>query len=393
MRNFLDCVSTRGAGVARDDIAAPVLSAQQAPRTQRFGEALRKQAARDEAPAEATSAGDASFLAEISRTAPPTGASNARATAPSLAGEPLAGAASERATLARVERPNEPASDVGVRAEPPDPQAPALQPSIPPGVARASMSRETTPLLAFGAALSIPAPTPIGVAASQTNGEPIRVGLHRTPLTPTAAHGATIDRIAVGANERAALIAPTAHRAELREVAWTESAVRVGTHALELQTAPVPARGADVVFPGGAPSSLDANVHAPAAFRAPLAHALGERLHVQIAQRSEHASIRLDPPSMGSIEVVVRHEAGAVHVQLRATNAEVARQLQGLCETLRQDLAQRHQGEVSVQVWDASRDGEGREQRQRDAAPWREDAPGRALHSADGEAAFALAQD
>lgn len=121
-----------------------------------------------------------------------------------------------------------------------------------------------------------------------------------------------------------------------------------------------------------------------------LAAVLGERLHVQINQRSEHAVIRLDPPSMGSIEIVIRQESGALHVQLRASNGEVARQLHSIGDTLRQDLVQRQHGDVSVQVWDGSREGDGR-QRQRPAAPWQNE-PGRALHEAgDPEStAFAL---
>lgn len=119
---------------------------------------------------------------------------------------------------------------------------------------------------------------------------------------------------------------------------------------------------------------------------------LGERLQVQINQRSEHALIRLDPPSMGSIEIVIRHEAGHLQVQLRASNGEVARQLHAIGDTLRQDLVQRQHGEVSVQVWDGSRDsGDGR-RHQRPVPQWRDD-PGRALNeSADGEpnARFAL---
>jgi len=108
-----------------------------------------------------------------------------------------------------------------------------------------------------------------------------------------------------------------------------------------------------------------------------LATILGERLHYQITRRGEHAVMRLDPPSMGSIEILIRHEAGGLQVQLRASHAEVARQLQGVGESLRQDLAQRQHGEVSVLVHDGARDADGR-QRQRHAPSWQE-TPGRAL--------------
>lgn len=115
-----------------------------------------------------------------------------------------------------------------------------------------------------------------------------------------------------------------------------------------------------------------------------LVRALGDRLQLHITQRTEQAVIRLDPPRMGTIEIDIRHEAGSVQVYLRATHAEVARQLHAIGDALRQDLAQRQSGEVSVFVYDASREGEGRH-RQRQTAPW-SDEPGRALAEAnDGE--------
>ncbi len=77
-----------------------------------------------------------------------------------------------------------------------------------------------------------------------------------------------------------------------------------------------------------------------------LVQSLGEHLQVQIAHGSENAVIRLDPPAMGSIEIVIRHEAGAVQVHLSASNSDVLSQLQGIGDALRQDLMQRHQGTV-----------------------------------------------
>lgn len=109
---------------------------------------------------------------------------------------------------------------------------------------------------------------------------------------------------------------------------------------------------------------------------------LGERLQTQIAKRSEHATVRLDPPSMGTIEISVRHEAGQLHVQLRASNSEVARQLQAIGETLRQDLVQRQHETVSVHVADSSREGD--RQRQRAQFAWQEE-PGRALNESRDE--------
>lgn len=112
-------------------------------------------------------------------------------------------------------------------------------------------------------------------------------------------------------------------------------------------------------------------------WREPLRQALGERLHVEIGRGGERAVIRLDPPMMGRVEIVIRHEGGSLQVQLTATHGEVLRQLQGIGETLRQDLAQRHPGDVSVAVFDAAHEGGGRSRRDRGDDAERE--PGRAL--------------
>jgi flagellar hook-length control protein FliK len=136
---------------------------------------------------------------------------------------------------------------------------------------------------------------------------------------------------------------------------------------------------------------------APGQWRQPLTEALGERLTLQMARGSEHAVIRLDPPTLGRIEILVRHEGGSVHVQLSASHGEVMRQLSQVGDSLRQDLMSRHAGEVSVVVHDGSRDAAGRErshtQAQRDTE---EPGPGRALAEADeglAASAFALSQD
>ncbi|HLS81606.1 MAG TPA: flagellar hook-length control protein FliK [Steroidobacter sp.] len=220
------------------------------------------------------------------------------------------------------------------------------------------------------------------------------------PQPPPAPPGATAvadNRIAAALQPSAGLTHSAVRGSEAQE-AMQSSSGGARSHAQVLQTQSstvVLAHGADVVQAGVARAAPVAEPQVATPARMTLAQALGERLHVQIGQRSEHASIRLDPPSMGSIEVVVRHEAGSIQVHLRASNADVARQLQGMGEALRQDLSQRQQGEVAVHVWDASRDGEGRRREQREAAFWREQAPGRALDDLSGDVskAFALAQE
>lgn len=129
--------------------------------------------------------------------------------------------------------------------------------------------------------------------------------------------------------------------------------------------------------------------------RSALEVALGDRLQLQITQRSEHAVIRLDPPSMGTIEIVIQREAGNIQVHLRASNAEVARQLQGIGDSLRQDLIHRQNGDVSVHVSDSSREQQSASQQGQRQSQSQREAPGRALSESNEESAkaFTLAVD
>jgi flagellar hook-length control protein FliK len=132
----------------------------------------------------------------------------------------------------------------------------------------------------------------------------------------------------------------------------------------------------------------------PTQWRESLRDALGDRLQVQVADRSERAVIRLDPPALGRIEIVIRHEAGNLQVHLSASNGDVLRQLHTIGDSLRQDLVHRQYGEVAVVVSDA-RGEAGGQGRDRDAQA-ESDTPGRALGDAEGTAesgAFAFLQD
>ena len=109
------------------------------------------------------------------------------------------------------------------------------------------------------------------------------------------------------------------------------------------------------------------------------------------AERSERAVIRLDPPTLGRIEIVIRHEAGNLQVHLSASNGDVLRQLHMVTEGLRQDLVHRQYGEVAVTVSDLAREGGG-QRRGREADDTRDATPGRALAETEGtrdDSAFA----
>lgn len=131
--------------------------------------------------------------------------------------------------------------------------------------------------------------------------------------------------------------------------------------------------------------ATDQAAEAPAAApnRQALVDALGERLSVQLNRGSSQATLRLDPPMMGTIEIVIRHDAAGVQVHLSASHGDVLRQLHSIGNALSQDLVQRNHGEVTVHVSESSRDGEGRQRnRQGDSADG-ESTPGHALRTAD----------
>ena len=96
---------------------------------------------------------------------------------------------------------------------------------------------------------------------------------------------------------------------------------------------------------------------------------LREHVELQINQRIQNATIRLDPPELGSLEIFLSHESGRLSVQLSAANADVARLLQQTSERLRQELVGQNFVQVNVQV---SADAQGgHQQQQAQAQRWR----------------------
>lgn len=79
-------------------------------------------------------------------------------------------------------------------------------------------------------------------------------------------------------------------------------------------------------------------------------HALRETVELQLQQRVQHTTIRLDPPELGSLEIFLSHESGRLNVQISAAQGDVARLLQQTSERLRQELVGQNFMQVSVQV-------------------------------------------
>lgn len=133
------------------------------------------------------------------------------------------------------------------------------------------------------------------------------------------------------------------------------------------QPASLPAPGTPPLAPQAAPAATETVLKlvpaSPQSWQQPLTDALGERLQRQTVQQGERAVIRLDPPTLGRIEIVVQQDAGgALQVHLSASNGEVLRQLHAIGDSLRADLGQRHaQGDVTVVVAESGRDANGRD--------------------------------
>ncbi|WP_152219120.1 flagellar hook-length control protein FliK [Pseudomonas sp. SCB32] len=92
--------------------------------------------------------------------------------------------------------------------------------------------------------------------------------------------------------------------------------------------------------------------------------ALRDNVELQLGQRVQNATIRLDPPELGAMEILVRHEAGQLNVQISASHGEVVRMLQQTSERLRQELVGHNFLQVNVQV-SADSGQNGQQNRQR----------------------------
>lgn len=100
-------------------------------------------------------------------------------------------------------------------------------------------------------------------------------------------------------------------------------------------------------------------LHAPQAqWGEQMLQSLREHVDLQINQRIQNATIRLDPPELGSLEIYLSHESGRLSVQLSAANADVVRLLQQTSERLRQELVGQNFLQVSVGVSSDAQSGQ-----------------------------------
>ena len=218
------------------------------------------------------------------------------------------------------------------------------------------------------------------MAPARDLGEPVAAA----QPTPASAAGSKTALSAAGFDAAPAMTATPA--------ATAPAATRDGERGAATPISPGPAGGVHN-GPAATPGAETIKLNGPAQqWQEPLREALGERLQTQIGRNSEHATIRLDPPMLGRIEISIRHTAGALQVNVTASNSEVLRQLQGIGENMRSDLAQRQYTDVAVNISATPRSpaaqafAEGDARGQRQPGRQNDDAePGRAL--SDGSTA------
>lgn len=239
-----------------------------------------------------------------------------------------------------------------------------------------------SPMIEAGKALRVP---PARNGERLPNEDPLRDGERLRDETGGARAGMRDSVSAAGAASAARVGQPAAgaprDQQALSQVPGQPAADKPAAGAPGPQDGAIGAIGAPVDVPRAAARAYSPQ-SAPVRLGAELTRVLGERIDVQLQRGVERAVIRLDPQSMGTLHIAIRHEGGTVQIQMIASHEEVARQLQTMSEALRQDLSSRHHGDVTVVV----RHGQGMEQgaRHGDGGAHREEKrPGPALAEAD----------
>ncbi len=103
----------------------------------------------------------------------------------------------------------------------------------------------------------------------------------------------------------------------------------------------------DTKIPPSPPLSLPRDEQAAAET---LSKALGDRLQMQLDRGIQRATIRLDPPSLGKMDISLHYQEGKLQVHIQAMQPEVLRALQQTAPELRYALSTNNQVQVNVQL-------------------------------------------
>lgn len=199
------------------------------------------------------------------------------------------------------------------------------------------------------------AATPASVSASGA----APAAAARAPVDALALPVATVAPAATAAAVRtdvaATVQAPAA--ATTRSAAAAPLADTSGADSAAIDAAPTGAAVAVAATPASTTRAGDTLALAgpPTAWRQTLQEALGDRLQMQAGRGVEQATIRLEPPMLGRIDIAIRHSGGNLEVHIAASNSEVMRQLSGVSDALRNDLAGRQFSSVSLSVSETPR--------------------------------------
>lgn len=86
--------------------------------------------------------------------------------------------------------------------------------------------------------------------------------------------------------------------------------------------------------------------------------ALRNNVQLQLQNNQQIATIRLDPPELGSLEIQVNQDAGRISIQISAAQADTLRLLQLTSDRLRHELLAQQFVQVNVQVGGEGRSGQ-----------------------------------
>ncbi|WP_051880642.1 flagellar hook-length control protein FliK [Buttiauxella noackiae] len=183
-----------------------------------------------------------------------------------------------------------------------------------------------------------PVVRPLNVQVQADNTEPASMDMQTTAHAPDA----YLRHVRVASTEPAEVVVPKKSFTPV-----TAETLRLAG----LNTAPAP--NIPVISAGQPQAQVNAPMRVDGSgqpLSTQLQHALGERLNLQINNQIQHATIRLDPPDMGRIEIVVQIEAGKIQVQINAGQSDVYRALQQVSNELRQALTEQHFVDVDVRL-------------------------------------------
>jgi len=196
---------------------------------------------------------------------------------------------------------------------------------------------------------------PDDVAKADAQAQPLAVSgqdARRAAVAlPQAMLAQAVQQDATAANVR---LAVQGNAANGNAGAGGQDAAADGSGAQSVQpgtnTAAAPVPG-PVTLPSAQPAADTVKLAGPpTAWRQSLQETLGDRLNVHVAGGVQQATISIEPPQLGRIDIAIRHSAGTLEVNISATNGDVLRQLQTVSDNLRNDLSQRQYTEVAVTV-------------------------------------------